>query len=389
VKSVLFINYEYPPVGAGAATATFHLATELANHNINTSVVSSAYKGLRGVCRERNLTVYRINALRKHTGQSSLTQMVAFIISAVLHLPKILSSTRPDVTILFFSFPCGPLGLYMRLLWKIPYVVMLRGGDVPGSDRSLDLLHRFLKPLRKVIYLHSRCIIANSVSLQNLALKSDPYVTIDVVRNGVDTLQFTPSNRPADNATPFSFLFTGRLCAQKNLHVLLDAFAHCYTKDSSISLTIAGDGPLREELVAQAGALGIFNAVHWSGWCNRQALVSLYQSAHCFVIPSLNEGMSNSILEAMSCGLAILAGDCDANRELIAGTTCGMLFNPLDTQALADRMLYYRDNRAVCSEHGSNGRARCLEKHSWTASGQTLLSIIKSHSQPRKTSEHR
>ena len=237
MRSVLFINYEYPPVGAGAATATYYFATLLAAEGIHVTVLTSAFGAKKGTTVEDGVTLYRLPALRKKPGQSSIMQMLAFLCSALLHLPRVVRNTRPERVVIFFSFPCGPAGLLLRRLFKIPYALMLRGSDVPGNEPSLDRIHRLLSPVRKAVYRNSSAVIANSNSLRDLALRSDPESTISVIPNGIDTEYYQPAESSSENTRHhFTFIFAGRICVQKNLGMLIEAFSSCYKTNPGIKI---------------------------------------------------------------------------------------------------------------------------------------------------------
>ncbi|MBN1760254.1 MAG: glycosyltransferase family 4 protein [Chitinispirillaceae bacterium] len=377
MQSVLFINYEYPPIGAGAATANFHFATQLAAQGIRVTVLTSAFRNKRGITEEEGVIVHRIPAWRKKTGQSSLRQMLAYLVSALLHLPKVVRKHRPDTAVVFFSFPCGPTGILLKRLWNIPYSIMLRGGDVPGFEPSLDTIHRMLRPMRRAVYANASAIIANSESLRTLALESDPDAAISVINNGVDTEFYLPADNRGDaEHHPFTFLFAGRICTQKNLGVLIKAFAACRSRCDDLKLLMVGEGPELLRLQRLAFSLSLENEVVWEGWCSKETLRDYYRSSACFVSPSTNEGMSNTLLEAMACGLPILAGDCPANREIVLDGRCGYLVASGDVERLAERMCGYGIERNLASFHGSFARSWAQNNYSWENSTIKLYSMI-------------
>jgi glycogen synthase len=378
MKSVLFINYEYPPVGAGGATACHQFATRFAARGTKTVVLTSAFRNRRGTSTEEGVTVCRIPSGRKRAAQSSLLQMFTFVVMAVFTLPRILRTQRPDLTIIFFAFPCGPLGVLLQLIWKLPYVIMLRGSDVPGSEPSLDKIHRALRPVRRIVYRNSSALIANSNGLRRIALQSDPDIAVEVVPNGVDTDFFRPhagASQTADHQ--FTFLFAGRICVQKNLVMLIEAFAQCRASRRNCRLVMIGEGPELAHLRREVHARSLDAAVQWTGWCTREVLRSYYQSADCFVCPSINEGMSNAILEAMACGLAVLASDCPGNRDIVVEGKSGYLFTITDSSALSERMVQYVSEPSPCYEQGRFARTLTCERFSWNSSARMLHSLIR------------
>jgi glycosyltransferase involved in cell wall biosynthesis len=376
MQSALVINYEYPPIGGGAANAAFHLALTMAQQGRKVSVLTSAYKTHRGRSVEDGAAVYRIPAFRKQIGRSSMFQMMVYVLSAIVHLPAVVLKEKPDTAIVFFSFPCGLVGLTARMVWHIPYVVMLRGGDVPGSDARLFLFHKLLLPVRRIIYKKSRAVIANSDGLRDLALKADPGFRIHVIENGVDTVFFTPSEYSGTDDRPYCFLFVGRFCDQKNIGTLIEAFSRCRQTCAAMRLVLIGDGPARSKLKRHAVQLGIDEYVEWPGWCTKETCRDAYRAADCFVNPSFNEGMPNAVLEAMACGLPVLGSDCTGHTEIIADGKNGYRFDPANPAALADRMSALVNNRELGRALGAQGRIMCGEKFSWRVAALKLISLL-------------
>ncbi len=376
MKNILFINYEYPPIGAGAANAGYYFALNMKAQNINVCVLTSAYKSLHGRTIEDGVTVYRINAFRTRKERSSIIQMLIYIISALIHLPFIIRKERPDVLIVFFGFPGGPIGLAVRLFRKIPYILLLRGGDVPGSEPELYFIHKLLTPLRRIIYKKSIAVAANSEGLRELALKSDPLSKIHVVPNGVDTSFFCPSEKSVPEQNHFNFIFAGRFCEQKNIETLINAFSKCLSLRPAATLILTGDGHSYSRLKSLSASLNIDRYIQWPGWVNKTELKNFYLSSHCFVNPSVGEGMPNAVLEAMSCGLPVIGSNCIGNREIIIDGETGFLVESYNVEELLNRMILLFDNRQLCRKLGAKGRKLCVERYSWAAAAEKLCLLI-------------
>jgi glycosyltransferase involved in cell wall biosynthesis len=315
--------------------------------------------------------------LRKYKEKSSILQMVFFVISAIIHMPGIVKKNTPDVVVTFFSIPCGPIGLFAHKIWGLPYVVMLRGGDVPGSDNQLPFYHLLLQPLRRLVYRKSLAVIANSNGLKHQAEKADPGFLIHIVPNGVDTDFFSPAQLSSTSRkTPFTFLFVGRICPQKNISVLLKAFSECLEQHPDTMLIVAGDGPQLLHFKTFATSLNIKKNIRWTGWQSRDKIKSLYLEANCIVNPSFNEGMPNVVLEAMACGRAIIASDCAGNNDLVINNYNGFLFPSDDHTQLTELMLRMVTDRELNIQTGARGREICCKQYSWTVAATKLQSIL-------------
>jgi glycosyltransferase involved in cell wall biosynthesis len=174
--------------------------------------------------------------------------------------------------------------------------------------------------------------------LLQIGLKTD---SISMIPNGVDSKIFKPSETiPLSKKKMVTYV--GRLHEQKGVEYLLRSWAMLAERfrlaDSSfeLNLNIIGEGPLLEKLVNLAGELNIENRVNFLGTVNNVA--ESFQRSDVFVNASLNEGISNSLLEAMACGLPIVATNISGNNELIQDAYNGLLVPPKDTGALTRAM---------------------------------------------------
>ena len=132
---VLLINYEYPPAGAGAANATFHMARSLVELGHGVTVLTARFRDLRGWAREAGVEVFRCLARRQRKDRSNIFEMLSFLGGAFLALRRVNAMRKPDAAIAFFSVPSGPVAMCARMLWHVPYVVSLPGEDVPRIRR--------------------------------------------------------------------------------------------------------------------------------------------------------------------------------------------------------------------------------------------------------------
>jgi glycosyltransferase involved in cell wall biosynthesis len=302
--------------------------------------------------------------------------MLTFIAGAAFSLRGVINRARPEACIVFFSIPCGPLGLLAKHCWGVPYVTSLRGGDVPGSEPGLTLMYRLLAPLRRLILRQSHAVIANSLGLKEMSERADP-IPVGVIANGVDTDYFQPG-RERVTGGPFRVLFVGRFQTQKNLPVLIEQFAALVgcLPTMEISLDLIGDGPLRGEMEARIAALGLTERVTLHGWLGRAELLTAYQRADCVVNPSLYEGMPNVVLEAMACSLPVIASRVAGNDTLVRDQENGYLFGLDNPSELSERLELLAGNRALGRSLGARGRAIALTDYSWGSVGRKYVSLF-------------
>jgi sugar transferase (PEP-CTERM/EpsH1 system associated) len=194
---------------------------------------------------------------------------------------------------------------------------------------------------------------------------------ITQIYNGVDTTRFEPSgdlprDLPwlADRANTLTFGTVGRLEATKNQVVLLRAFAQLRAaageQAKRLRLIVVGDGPDLTMLRAEATQLGCADAVWLPG--RRDDIPAVMRAIDVFVLPSLNEGISNTILEAMASRRPVVAASVGGNVELINSATGVLWHDPTNVRAATAAMATYLETNKLIELHGAAGRERVLQQ---------------------------
>ena len=143
---------------------------------------------------------------------------------------------------------------------------------------------------------------------------------MEQIANGVDTSRFTISARRSNNQKMITFI--GRLDGYKGVDCLLDAFRQVIQGCPDVQLKLVGDGPDAMKLARQAEALQIQGRVIFRG--RQEDVAKELSETDIFVLPSLSEGMSNVLLEAMACGLPVVATEVGAAADMISNRVNGI-----------------------------------------------------------------
>jgi glycosyltransferase involved in cell wall biosynthesis len=372
---LLLINYEYPPLGGGAGNATAHLAREFTFLGAEVMVLTSGFRGLPRQETSAGFSVKRIPTIRRHIDRCIPVEMLTFMMSASLAGLRLTRNWRPDFTIAFFGIPCGPVAHTLKTIYGIPYILSLRGGDVPGfQPYDLALYHRLMKPAIRFLWRQADCVVANSRGLSLLAHRTVPDLTIHIVPNGVDVQKFRPAGS-LDRNGPVRLLYVGRLTYQKGVDVFIQALNRLDSK-IQFQVEIVGDGNARPPLERMVQRFGLVDRLHFTGWLNRAEIPQRYQQADIFVLPSRDEGMANVILEAMASGLPVIATSIAGNRELVQHGKNGLLVRPDDPEQLADALLELINESELRQHMGFSGRALVERGYSWRQIAQQYLEVI-------------
>ena len=378
MANYLFINYEYPPIGGGSATACQQIARRFVNRGHRVVVLTSRIGSLQGSSDEHGVKVVRLRTLRKKVHQSGVLEMLSYVLAASWKAAGIGKAHQIDYVLAFFSVPGGIVARWLQLRTGIPYVVSLRGGDVPGTEPHLAMFYRVLQPLRRDIFKNARAICAPSQGLKELSERTDPF-PVEVIPNGVDLELFRPD--PASRPKNLTLLSVGRLHVQKNVAYLLKIVAAIRDKfKTPVTATIVGDGPERPNLEQLAADLGITSSVRFEGWLDRAAVRNAYQSATFLIHASSYEGMSNVILEALASGLPVAASRIPGNTELVEPGVNGFLLDPeADPAKTAELICSLCSDQAEWEKLSLGARATIEKRFSWDRAADLFENLVSNH----------
>lgn len=369
---ILFLNYEYPPIGGGGANATAYLFRELAGvAGVRVDCVTSALGSQD--CVEPvadNIRLYRLAVGKRQLHYWTQREVLAWLLRASSAVRALMREQRYDVCHAFFGFPAGLVA--WRLRAQLPYLVSLRGSDVPGFNPRFAAQYVLLKPLFRRIWGSAGRVVANSEGLRRLAGQTTPGLPIAVIPNGIDAAQFHPA--AAGEAVPGRILCVSRLVARKGVQDLVAALPTILQRVPQAHLVVAGEGDLLDPLTQRCRELGVADKVDFRGYVAHDALPALYRSAQLFVQPSFYEGMSNTVLEAMASGLPILATGEGGREELLQDNAAQAPYG--DPAALADQVSALLPETPILSAMGLASR-RIAERYAWSAVAQQYLEIYR------------
>ncbi|MBC7703378.1 MAG: TIGR03088 family PEP-CTERM/XrtA system glycosyltransferase [Rhodoferax sp.] len=243
--------------------------------------------------------------------------------------------------------------------------------DLDGSNRNLQRARRLYAP-----FVHHW--VALSADLRNYLIDSIsvPQRRTSQIYNGVDEIRFSPSEMPASLlgcpfGAPAHWLIgtVGRMQGVKAQTVLARAFIRALelepTLSSRVRLVMVGEGPLRaasQSLLAEAGVAHL-------AWLpgERGDVADVMRALNCFVLPSLAEGVSNTILEAMASSLPVIATRVGGNPELVDDSRTGYLVPADDVESMAQRLIWLAKGPAAAAAMGREGRRVVVQRFSMQA----------------------
>ncbi len=319
---ILIISHEYPPIGGGGANACMNLAREYGDAGHKVNIVTAWYEGTEEYFVEGNVTINRVKSKRTFIDHCSFTEMLDFLLKARPVVDKLEKEKHFDICQAFFGIPSGPLGLYLKKKYGLPYIIRFGGGDIPGAQKRFALVYKVLSPAIKSVWRNAAVLVANSKGLKDRAEKFYNGKEIKVIPNGVSLLS-APKEPIVKNDDEIVLLFVSRLIEGKGVQDVIPMMTEiskaCHGIGKKVVLRIVGDGPYREELERITMETGTNSFVEFAGHRSKDELSAFYMGADIFVFPSRSEGMPNAVLEAMAYGLPVVMTPCEGSEELIHG----------------------------------------------------------------------
>ena len=258
--------------------------------------------------------------------------------------------------------------------WPQPSVVSFHGADV-----MVDLEKPVYRVATQEMLDAVRLVLVRSESLGRALINLGcPSGKIRLQRTGIpiDEIPFRPREWPPDGS--WKFLQACRLIEKKGLRVSLRAFARFAGSHRAATFTIAGEGPLRSELGKLAAELDVAEKVFFPGFVSQTQLRELFYQSHIFLHPSERsgdgnqEGVPNSMLEAMASGLPVFATEHGGIPEAIENGRSGILVGERDAESLAHVLLERTSNPDGLSAIGRNGAEEVRQKFQQSVQTKTL-----------------
>jgi glycosyltransferase involved in cell wall biosynthesis len=270
--------------------------------------------------------------------------------------------------------------------FAVPAAWVFRAPVVISSQRASRRLSS--RPERFVLRVTDHLVDAIVVNCEAMRrhMVEDEGVRAERLRtcyNGLDTGRFRPLPKQRPPALAGASLVIGVVCAlrpEKGLPTLMEAFAQVVSSGppelcSALRLAIVGSGPMLETLQKMSVELGVQDRCHFEP--STADVTAWLRAIDIFVLPSLSEALSNSLMEAMACGCAVVASAVGGNPELVSDGTNGLLFQAGDAAHLADQLDRLIVDEDLRTRFGAESSNRVRQHFSREASVRRMEEIYK------------
>ncbi len=341
MKIAILVNLFPPKWLAGTEIATYYLAQHLTRRGHEVHVITSLDEGLPEEICENGIHIRRLPRIRVR-----FVGVFAFW-AAIIRTIRMVNPDIVHAQSLYIAIPA----LVSKRFLKIPYLVWGRGSDV-------YLPNRFTKLTAKTILKNADSVLALTKEMKRV-MQVIYDREIAVVPNGIDLNEYT-ARLPAREVEGCKkrILFVGRLHPVKGVQYLLQAMKIVHEEMPEARLILVGDGEERDILESLTDNLGIRGCVEFVGKVPHEMIPDYMYHADVFVLPSLSESFGIVNLEAMACGLPIVATRVGGLPDVIEDGVNGYLVGTREPREIAERLLMVMQNDEMQEEISTNNREK-------------------------------
>ncbi|MBI4230330.1 MAG: glycosyltransferase family 4 protein [Planctomycetes bacterium] len=372
---ILVLNYEYPPLGGGAGIACEAIAQALASRGHRVEVLTSGLEGLAADAEADGVRVVRLEVGRAERHRGTLLQMARYVRVASEAGARLSREGGFDSALAFFGMPSGEVARRIRHRTGLPYVVSLRGSDVPGhlsGGAAFRVLRGALGGRIERVWREAASVASVSDQLAELARARCPSLRPVVIPNGVTACATTRRDR-RDGALRLAWI--GRMAPAKGLDVLLRALASLPPDMPPWEAHLAGDGPLRARMETLARRLGLGSRVRFLGWLPHERIGAFLSESDLFALASLDEGMPGVVLEAFASGLPVVASRIRAMRDIVREGHNGLLADPGESAPLSRAIERLLRDGALRARLGATAR-RDAQSYRWEHAAESYERLL-------------
>ncbi len=364
---IMIVTDQYPPMVGGVPTVTHGLAVDFANREHQVWVVAPSYGTHDTRSVEDKVRVYRFSSFEWPAYEGLRIPFLPFV-----PVRNLLKKVDPDIIHIHSPIVLGNIAQILAGGLRKPVIATnhYMPTNINNSLMSEPLIGKYLSNITYSYLVHfcNRCeyVTAPTQTALNLLYEYGLRAPARPISNGIDLQKYSPGTRDLAVLERFKLspeqpllLHVNRLSEEKRIDVLIDAMAKI---KSNAHLALVGTGPIAAELRAQVERLHLQERISCLGFVQDADLLLLRRAANLFVIPSEAELQSLATMEAMACGLPVLAANAWALPELVHPEENGFLFQPGNSTELATYIDIIVNDPAMQQRMGEES-LRIISKH--------------------------
>ena len=370
------LNNEFPPLGGGMGTVNMALLKQFSNEpGLEIDLVTSALgRDYEEEQFSERIRIYKVPVNNRNIHHSSNRELITYSLRGYRQARRLHKENPYDLGFAWSGVPAGGVAYALKRMDGLDYIVRVSGPDIPGFEHRYKYIYPFLTPIIKAIWHNARFVIVKCNEELDMIRELDNGVNLKIIPNGVDLENFYPGERFFDE-DPLRLVCVGRLIERKGQNHLIKAVKILTDKDIDVQLDLVGEGDARQDYEELAERLGVADRVHFLGYVPRNKIANHYKSAHVFVLPSYNEGMSVATLEAMAAGLPLLLTRTGGSLDFVHEGENGFTFEYGDIKKLSSHIDFFSKHRTQASRMGAVSR-KYAEAFSWESVANSYRDLL-------------
>lgn len=347
MKTILMLNYEYPPLWWWAWVCTQYQSELLAKLGYKVMVITTWFEWEKEYEQKENLEIFRLKSLRKYKHKSVMLEKLDWVFQTKKFLKTFLPGKKIDLVFGNFSILWWEVGYFLKKKYGIPYIILSHWHDIPWFFKKQMFIYHIIT----YFWIKKVCNYADKIVLLTKDMKknADNFLPNHmgkniIIPNGCEINLFTPNNDTKSKI--FNIIFVGRLVEQKDPMTFLKSIK--LLKDNynfDFSVDILWDGPLKNQMEEFVFTNNLQKNITFHGWVSKVEMLKYYQSSNLQVISSLAEAMSIATLESLSTGQYILSTPVSGNVDMIEKDINGDFFDYGNAQDLSEKIYDYYENK--------------------------------------------
>jgi glycosyltransferase involved in cell wall biosynthesis len=368
LKILRVTNDLYPDVVGGIPLHAHHLCRDLSRRGYYTTVLTCTKGNHRYEKREEGYGVIHHKTFFSPLGNSFSPSIFRTLLKIKDDYDLIHAHCH-----LFFSTIMASL---VRRFGSPPLIITTHGIMSASASDWFNML--YMKNVGKwVLKSADRIICYTQMEKDKLVdmLKIDSE-KISVIPNGVDTDLFHPdpdTDKRSNQSNAITILWVGRFVRGKGVDYIIQAAKILVKECPNLKILLVGDGPSKGKIKGLIEKFDLNKNVIINENIANENMPGVYQKSDMFVLPSLNEGVPKTLLEAMACGKPVVISDFPHLEELIKNA--GLMFPKGDVRALANSIMRLTRDKELAKELGNNGRKKIVEGHSWESTVSKTIEL--------------
>jgi len=345
----------FHPLVGGAETQLKNLTNYFNKVGINSWIVTRKVPNVDSMDTINGVPVIRLMSIKMFP--------IVFFINGIIYLIR--KRYHFDILHIHSLDSISILGVLVGRLLKKPVILKVTGGH------QLKVLENNYFRLWLIKRYASNFIALNSGISKTLNLIGVDNGRISNIPNGVNY----DASIELGGKRQYNVVYCGRLINRKRVDCILIAWKKVLEYDNNIKLHIIGDGPEKQSLVNLSESLSLKDSVKFYGTCGQEKVFSILKRSKLFTLASNSEGISNSLLEAMSFGVVPIVSNVDGNIDVVEHDLNGKIFELGNSNHLALTIIELLKDRGLCKKIGSNALKRIKENYSIEVIGEMYMKL--------------